>query len=121
MALPRISLRTGLFALLLGVIVFSLFGSLMAANRALSEADKESAQLDAHGAALVVEREVRTQSLALTEMFGPVLPSTRAAALRDTTPPPPAFDAVWVLDRAGKIVWRNGTTAGVPDSAVLSA
>ena len=121
MALPRISLRTGLFALLLGVIVFSLFGSLVAANQALSEADEESAQLDAHGAALVVEREVRTQSLALTELFGPVLPSTRAAALRDTTPPPPLFDAVWVLDKTGNVVWRNGATEGVPDSAVRAA
>jgi signal transduction histidine kinase len=48
------------FALLLGVVVLSLFGSLVAADRALDSADRNAAELDARDLALVVEREVRS-------------------------------------------------------------
>ena len=54
----RTSTRIGLFSLLLGVIVLSLFGSLVAADRALENADRRALQLDASGAAHVLEREI---------------------------------------------------------------
>ena len=59
---PRTSVRVDFFALLLGVVVLSLFGSLVAADRALTSADREAAELDARDLALVVERELRTSS-----------------------------------------------------------
>ena len=49
----------GLFALLLGVIVLALLGSLVAADRALAEADRRTVALDATGAALLAQRELR--------------------------------------------------------------
>jgi signal transduction histidine kinase len=55
---PRQSLRVDFFALLLGIVVLSLFGSLVAADRALTAADRNAAQLDARDLALVVEREL---------------------------------------------------------------
>ena len=55
----RRSVRVDFFALLLGVVVLSLFGSLVAADRALASADRNATELDARDLALVVEREVR--------------------------------------------------------------
>jgi signal transduction histidine kinase len=124
MSLSRASTRTGLFALLLGVIVLSLFGSLIAADRALASADREAVQLDAHGAALVAERELRLKARTLTESFGPLLPTTASTAARaeETTIPPDAFDAVWVLDTQGRVAWQR-TAAGAlrVDSATLAS
>src|SRR5205814_10352554 len=102
--------RIGIFALLLSVIVLSLFGRLTAADRALAAADREAVRLDAHGAALVAERELRLKAQTLSEVFGPLLPSTTTR--RDTSRTPAGFDAVWVLDTAKRIVWRQ-----IPDSA----
>ena len=110
MSLSKASTRIGIFALLLSVIVLSLFGSLTAADRALAAADREAIRLDAHGAALVAERELRLKAQTLSELFGPLLSS--AAAHRDTSRAPSGFDAVWVLDTTSRIVWRQ-----VPDSA----
>ena len=104
MQLSRASTRIGLFALLLGVIVLSLFGSLFAADRALSTADHEAVDLDAHGAALIVERELRLDAEQLGMLFGPLL----SRANLDSTHVPPAFDAAWVLDRDRRLVWSGG-------------
>ncbi len=107
--LSRASTRIGLFALLLGVIVLSLFGSLIAADRALSTADRASVELDAHAVALVMERELRLLAEALTHLD----------ATQGLEAPPPSFDAVWVVDRYGRVHARGG--AGVVDTATLSA
>src|SRR5436190_15627143 len=116
MQLSRASTRIGLFALLLGVIVLSLFGSLFAADRALSTADHEAVELDAHGAALVVERELRLDAEQLAVLFGPLL--SRADV--DSTHVPPAFDAAWVLDRDGRVAWSAGNAPAL-DTAQLRA
>lgn len=121
MLLSKASNRIGLFALLLSVIVLSLFGSLIAADRALSSADRQSVVFDAHSAALVAEREMRLKAEALAELFAPLLPSaSRTPDRADTAPPPDAFSAVWVLDTLGRVVWRRGTTDSV-DVATLAA
>jgi signal transduction histidine kinase len=124
MSFSKTSTRIGLFALLLGLVVLSLFGSLIAADRALASADREAVELDAHGAALVAERELRLQAGKLTELFGPLLISTTTtptAAGRDTVVRPEAFDAVWVLDTSGRIRWQSAAS-GVTrvDSAMLA-
>src|SRR6185503_9787876 len=120
MSLSKASTRIGLFALLLSVIVLSLFGSLLAADRTLSAADHESLVLDAHGAALVAERELRMQAELLTELFGPLLPSR--AGSRDSTSAPAAFDAVWVVDARGRVAWRGAPRGPVAaDTAVVLA
>jgi signal transduction histidine kinase len=112
MSLSKSSTRIGIFALLLSVIVLSLFGSLAAADRALASADREAIHLDAHGAALVAERELRLRAGALTELFGPLLPSTDpSASRRDMTPLPAGFDAVWVLNTQGRVVWQAALEA----------
>src|SRR3954468_11889648 len=105
MQLSRASTRIGLFALLLGVIVLSLFGSLFAADRALARADREAVDLDAHGAALLLEREVRLDAEQLTLLFGPLL----ARANEDSTHMPQPFDAAWVVGQSGNAVWGQGT------------
>lgn len=117
MALSRISIRTILFALLLSVIVFSFFGSLVAADRALRRSDLERASLDARLLAVVAERDLRRKAQALEQLFGPLLPAA-GQDVRDTTVVPPGFDAVWILDRAGRIAWRRaaGASAPIPDS-----
>src|SRR5258705_9376907 len=124
MSLSRASTRIGLFALLLSVIVLSLFGSLLAADRALAKADREAVVLDARGAALVAERELRLKGETLTELFGPLMPSATATrGVADTTPRPPAFDAfdaVFVLDTGGHIAWRRTLAAGRVDTATLA-
>ena len=119
MSLSRASTRIGIFALLLSVIVLSLFGSLLAADRALAKADREAVVLDAHGVALVVERELRLKAETLAELFGPLMPSAVAMAA-DTTPSPVAFDAVWVLDTNGRIAWKRTTGAERVDTTSLA-
>lgn len=105
MSFSRSSTRIGLFALLLGVIVLSLFGSLLAADRALGTADREAVNLDAHAAALLVERELRLDAEELTHLFGPLL-STPSTPLPAEIPP--AFEATWVLRPDGRIAWSQG-------------
>ena len=123
MSLSRVSTRIGLFALLLSVIVLSLFGSLVAADRALARADRESVDLDAHLVAVVAERELRLRAEALTELFGPLLPAPRSAT-RDTAPPPvppEGFEAVWVLSGSEKTIWHHpADTSRWPDGPTLS-
>jgi len=119
MSLSKASTRIGLFALLLGVIVLSLFGSLLAADRALTRADQEAVDLDARGAALVAERELRLKAESLNELFGPLMPATRAT---DTTALPSAVDAAWVIDRTGRIAWARHRRSDVPvDTTMLAA
>jgi signal transduction histidine kinase len=117
MLLSKASTRTALFALLVSVIVLSLFGSLVAADRALSRADQEAVELDAHLIAVVAEREMRLRGDALAQLFGPLLPTARP----DTAGVLPAgFDAVWVLNNASKPVWHasaDGARA-LPDSTL---
>jgi signal transduction histidine kinase len=121
MPLSRISFRTILFALLLSVIVFSFFGSLVAADRALRRSDREAANLDAHLLAVVAERDLRLKAEGLAELFAPLLPSARLD-VRDTTTMPAGFDAVWVIDRQGRIVWRrSGAGTQVPTSDSILA
>jgi signal transduction histidine kinase len=123
MSFSKAPTRIGLFALLLGVVVLSLFGSLIAADRALASADREAVELDAHGAALVAERELRLQAGKLAELFAPLLtPTTATVALRDTVVRPEAFDAVWVLDTSGRIRWQSAAGGATRvDSAVLAS
>ncbi|HEY8175908.1 MAG TPA: HAMP domain-containing sensor histidine kinase [Gemmatimonadaceae bacterium] len=121
MSLSKSSTRIGIFALLLSVIVLSLFGSLAAADRALASADREAIHLDAHGAALVAERELRLKAGALTELFEPLLPSTAAAASRRDSTLPPGFDAVWVLDTKGSVVWQRALGPALIDTTTLAA
>ena len=111
MSQPRLSSRIGLFALLLSVIALSLFGSLIAADRALSRADRESVDRDASLVAIVAERELRLRADELSEVFDPLLPG----ATRPVATLPPGFDAVWVLDSAGRLVSRRD--AGSPSPA----
>jgi signal transduction histidine kinase len=105
----RASTRIGLFALLLGVIVLSLFGSLIAADRALATADRESVDMDARAVALIVERELRLHAEALTHLD---------IASADTVPLAP-FRATWLLDGNGRVIARRG--AAVVDTARLVA
>src|SRR5688572_2678150 len=108
MSHSRVSSRIGLFALLLGVIVLSLFGSLVAADRALARADRESVDLDAHLIAVVAERELRLRAEALAELFDPLLPTARTTdPVAQPSRVPPGFEAVWILDRSGRPVWRH--------------
>ncbi|HEU4995773.1 MAG TPA: HAMP domain-containing sensor histidine kinase [Gemmatimonadaceae bacterium] len=117
---PPASTRIGLFTLLLGVLTLALFASLFVADRALHNAGEAALRLDAHGAALVVERELRLKAEALTETFGPLLSPSRAS--RDTTVMPAGFDAVWVLDTTGNVVWRQSLGAGPRvDTATVAA
>ena len=118
MPLPRGSTRTGLFALLLSVIVLSLLGSLLAADRALAVADREAARLDARGVALVAERELWLRAAALGELFGPLLAMSPMGSASDSALVA-SFDAVWITDATGRVVWRSAT--GLPsDSASIA-
>jgi signal transduction histidine kinase len=124
MSLPKASTRIGLFALLLSVIVLSLFSGLVAADRALVIADRESTALDARGAALVLERELRLRAAPLAELSGPLSasparPSPPLAA--DSTTRPSGFAAVWVVDTSGRVAWSGGDTAGVSHRAIDAA
>ena len=122
MSLSKASTRIGLFALLLSVIVLSLFGSLWAADRALHRADQDALVLDAHGSALFAERELRLNAQALTDVVGGrPLPQASAASRRDTTTAPPAFDGVWVLDSSGRTVWTHEPVGAPVDSSDLTA
>ena len=119
MSLPRGSTRTGLFTLLLGVIVLSLLGSLLAADRALAIADRAAARLDARGLALVAERELRLRAAALGELFGPLLATSQGSATDSALVA--RFASVWITDPAGRIVWRSTRMARVGDSARVTA
>jgi signal transduction histidine kinase len=121
MSVPRASTRIGLFALLLSVIVLALFSGLVAADRALVIADRESTALDARGAALVLERELRLRATPLSELFGSLLAPTPQSLPREPSAVPPGFSAAWVADTSGRIAWRGGDTAGVADSTIAAA
>jgi signal transduction histidine kinase len=117
MLLSKASTRTALFALLVSVIVLSLFGSLVAADRALARADREAVELDAHLIAVVAEREMRLRGEALAQLFGPLLPTARP----DTSVALPAgFQAVWVLNNGATPVWHAyaDTARMLPDSTL---
>ena len=121
MSLVKASTRIGLFALLLSVIVLSLFGGLVAADRALAKADRESALLDARGAALVIQRELRLRADPLTELFDPLLPGPRPADARPIPPATPAgYDALWVVDTSGGIAWRSGDSSATDTSVIMA-
>ncbi len=97
------STRIGYFAPLVGVIVLSVFGSVIAADRALIAADQRSVELDARNAAVIIERHlrVRAEPLALFSLGRPGAPRTASGKLGD-------FDAVWVMDQQGRILWSLG-------------
>jgi signal transduction histidine kinase len=121
MSLPKASTRIGLFALLLSVIVLALFGGLVAADRALTVADRESAALDARAAALVLERELRLNAAPLVELFGPLLPRSQPRPPGDSTVLPQGFAAAWVVDTSGRVAWSAGDTAGVAPATIITA
>ena len=117
---PRSSTRIGLFALLLGLIIVSLIGSLVAADRALATADRRAVALDARVAASLAERELLRRAGQLGELLSLRLPGVDLTAdplpsqlLRDR------FEAIAVTDTAGRVVFRAGTgeQAQEPDSA----
>src|SRR5688572_17917375 len=83
MSLLNVPTRFGLVALLLSLIVLSLFGSLVAADRALAKADRESVVLDARYAALVLERELRRRAAELGH--SDTIPSGALEFRADTT------------------------------------
>ena len=121
-SLPKASTRLGLFAVLLSVIVLSLFGSLIAADRAITATGAEAVKLDARGAALVAERELRLHAEALTPMFGPLLPAATAQPTAgDTTTIPRSFSSAWVLDSAARVVWTRNRNGGAVDTATVAS
>jgi two-component system sensor histidine kinase EvgS len=79
------SVRIGFFALLLSVIVLSLVGSLVAADRALSTAEQRAVKLDAHELALVIERDLRLRRDSFAR--GLVTAQDVVDAVADTRPP----------------------------------
>jgi signal transduction histidine kinase len=111
MSHTRVSSRIGLFALLLSVIALSLFGSLIAADRALSRSDRELVDRDANLVAIVAERELRLRADHLSEVFDPLLPGQA----REIASLPPGFDAVWVLGPSGKLVGQRDPASQPPD------
>ena len=101
----RRSVRVDFFALLLGVVVLSLFGSLVAADRALASADRNATELDARDLALVVERELRgLGDSALSPEGGQRI----VEAVRDTT-----SRRVWLaLKQADQVLASTGAIDG---------
>jgi signal transduction histidine kinase len=118
MAPSKAASRIALFTLLLSLIVLSLFGSLAAADRALSRADRNAVDLDAHLVALLAERELSLRAESMEQLFGPLLPGFRPST--DTTSLPSGFDAAWVLNRSGDVVWRKPADAQPLPDTVLS-
>ena len=98
---PRSSIRVDFFALLLGVVVLSLFGSLVAADRALTAADRNAAELDARDLALVVERELSGPSDSLDDAEARQL----LELVRDTS-----SRRVWLaLKASGRVIASTGS------------
>ena len=93
----------GLFTLLLSVIAVSLFGSLIAADRALVASERELAALEARRSALVAARDLRLRAETLSEFFDPVLGGTSTANVQ----PPTGFEAIWVLDENGRLMFSQ--------------
>src|ERR1700752_392585 len=120
MAFSKLSTRTGMFALLLGVIVLSLFGSLVAADRALARADRETVDRDAHLIAVVAERELRLRAEALSQLFAPLLPGARPA---EPDAAPAGLAGVWVIDKTRRPVWRelSDSSLSLEDSILARA
>jgi len=119
MALPRTSMRMGLFTLLLSVMGLSLFASLVAADRALESSHRHLAELDARNAALVAGRDLRLRAETLTEFFDPLV-GVPADRIRE----PEGFHAVWVLDgdmrvRYGPRAASSADTASVRAIALV--
>ena len=106
----------GLFTLLLSVMGLSLFGSLVAADRALVASDRQLAELDARNAALRARSDLRLRGEALAGSLEPVLAGATAAPVQ----PPAGFEKVWVLGRDGRI--RHGPPVTLAaDSAAIQA
>jgi signal transduction histidine kinase len=105
----------GLFALLLGVIVISLFGSLIAADRGLSAADRRTVALDASGAALIAQRELRIYEAVLSEFAAGRAPSP----VTQSAPAP--FAWAWIADSARVEEWPGTATVARPDTATVGA
>src|SRR3990172_9501673 len=98
MAFPRPSSRIALLILLLAVIVLSLFGSLVPADRTLASTDRRAVVLDAREAATHAERELLRRGNALNA----VDPTAARAGF-----PGGDFVGVWLLDSAGRVLWRS--------------
>lgn len=100
-------------------MVLSLFGSLVAADRALTAADRNAAELDARDLALVVERELTGPTDSLDAAEARVV----LESLRDTS-----SRRVWLaLKSAGRVIASSGSldtgsvtvaSAGVANSLV---
>ena len=114
MAPPRTSNRIGLFTLLLSVIAVLLFASLLATDRALVNSQRDIAELDARSSAMVVGRDLRLRAEALTEFFDPLLPAAGGSPR-----PPSGFDAVWVVDANGRMVF-GAPPSSSEDSAAIA-
>lgn len=100
-----------LLVLLLAVIVLSLFGSLVLADRTLAATDRRAVVLDAREAATHAERELLRRGNALTALrTDPAVASTEPA-LRE-------FEGVWILDGTGRVLWRSDPRL-VDDTAAL--
>ncbi len=99
MAFPRPTSRILLLVLLLAVIVLSLVGSLVLADRTLAAADGRAARLDAREAATYAERELLRRASALLALGESGTVSARETLARD-------FERTWVLDSAGRAVLR---------------
>src|SRR5215212_3670241 len=120
MPILKPSSRLGLFALLLSVIVLSLVGSLVAADRALSAADRQAVELDAQNAALIVDRAIRGT--------GTLVPSEIVAALGDSTEARPwlaltrrgqPVAVVGSLPRSGSVLRAAAPVRAGTDSLVV--
>jgi signal transduction histidine kinase len=110
MTLSRPTIRIALLVSLLAIIVLSLFGSLVLADRALATTDRRAVALDAREASIHAERELLRRGNALTAL-SPTRATSDAAILE--------FDAVWLLDSAGRTIWRSAAGI-VDDTAALT-
>lgn len=119
MTQPRTSTRIGLFAVLLGVIILSLIGSLIAADRALAAADRRAVSLDARVAATLADRELRIQAGRLAALFDPLLPTSPPGTPATSLPVDGIFHVIAIADTTGRTVATVGTGL-LPDSLVLA-
>jgi signal transduction histidine kinase len=117
MASPKATGSTArLFALLLAVVVLSLIGSLVAADRALARAERRAVELDVHGTAVLAERELRLRVNDLSGLFGPLLTPGR-----DTIELPAGFRGVWIVDLSAGLRATAAGSARLPDAVIRTA
>ncbi len=117
MPFSRTTRYAGLFALLLAIVVLSLIGSLVAADRALARAERRAVALDARSTAALAERELHVQSTRLADLFGPLL----TPANRETLRVPSGFRDVWVLDTRGRVSASAAPASSPPLSVARTA